>query len=82
MKVIEPKPYVGFRVIEIPLGLARKMVSGKPSGTFPGAEKLVNDYPFLDDLTAVQINEFDNSMTVVKVNGEYKILQKNSKSGE
>ena len=77
MKIIEPKPFVGFRVLEIPLGLVRKLVSEKPTGTFPGAEKLVDDYPYLDDLVAVAVNEFDNSMALVKQNGELKILQKN-----
>jgi hypothetical protein len=37
----------------------------------------VNDYPYLDDLIAVSVNEFDNSMALVKVNGEYKRLEKN-----
>jgi hypothetical protein len=77
MKIIEPKPFIGFRTVEIPLGMVRGLVAEKPAGTFPGAEKLVNDYPYLDDLIAVSVNEFDNSMALVKVNGEYKRLEKN-----
>jgi hypothetical protein len=75
MKTIEGKPFIGFRVIEIPLGQVRELVAQNPD-KYTGARDLVNAYPFLDDLVAVAINEFDGSLTLVKQNGDYKLLEK------
>jgi hypothetical protein len=78
MKTIEGKPFVGFRVVEIPLGLVRQLVAENPE-KYSGARDLANAYPFLDDLVAVSVNEFDGSLTLVKENGQYKFLEKNPK---
>ena len=64
--VDEPKPkgFVGFRIIEIPLGIVREMVAKGQGGD--GAQKLVDDTMWQDDLSAVSVNEFDGTLTIVK----------------
>lgn len=67
--------FVGFRVIEIPLGIVRGMVAEGKGG--PGAQRLLDEHPFEDDLTAVSVNEFDFSLTLIKdADGRYKRLEK------
>jgi len=74
MNAVKDAAYIGFRIIEIPLGLVRKMVE---SGQYTGAQQLVNAHPFEDDLTAVAINEFNNSMYLVtNPDGRFKRLTK------
>ena len=73
----DPKGFVGFRVLEIPLGLVRQMVADGRAGA--GARKLVNDTLFQDDLAAISVNEFDGSLTIVKgADGRCKLLTKAS----
>jgi hypothetical protein len=71
----EEKSFVGFRLVEIPLGLVRNMVQEGMGG--PGAQRLVDEHPFESNFTAVQVNEFDNSLTLVKdADGGYKQLER------
>ena len=77
-KLIEQEnSFVGFRVIELPLGLIRKLVS---QGKFTGASKLCEDYPEngpCSEFTAIQCNEFDGAITIMKnPDGTYKQLTK------
>jgi hypothetical protein len=70
--------FIGFRIIEIPLGLVREMVAKGMGGE--GSKKLCKDYPPngpCSDLTAVQVNEFDGALTIMKnPDGTYKQLTK------
>lgn len=72
-----PKAFVGFRLIEIPIVIVRDMVANGQGG--PGAQRLCDEHPFAPDLSAVSVNEFDFSLTVVKdIDGRYKQLEKSS----
>jgi hypothetical protein len=69
------KIVLGFRVLEIPLGMVRALVAQGKCGE--GARKLVENNVLLNDLTVIQINEFDGSLTILKnADGSYKLLQK------
>lgn len=77
----EPKePYkIGFRVVQIPLGLVRSMVLEGKGGD--GAKRLIDEHPFAPDLTAVSVNEFDFSLTIMTAeDGSYKQLEKAEKA--
>lgn len=72
-----PKAFVGFRITEIPIVIVRDMVANGQGG--PGAQRLCDEHPFAPDLSAVSVNEFDFSLTVVKdKDGRYKQLEKSS----
>ena len=69
------KAFVVFSITEIPIGLVRNMVASGQGG--PGAQRLCDEHPFAPDLTAVSVNDFDFSLTVVKdADGQYKQLEK------
>ena len=73
--VESPKAFVGFRIIEVPIAVVREMVTNGQGG--PGAQRLCDEHPFAPDLSAVSVNEFDFSLTVVKdADGRYKQLEK------
>ena len=71
------KDFIGFRVIEVPIIMVRDMVANGQGG--PGAQRLCDEHPFAPDLSAVSVNEFDFSLTVIKdKDGRYKQLEKSS----
>jgi hypothetical protein len=63
IEVPDGKPFVGFRVLEIPLGMVRNMVKQRPT---PGACQLVEDTKGLSDLVKISVNEFDGGLTIMK----------------
>lgn len=66
---------VGFRVIEIPLGLVRKMDVAGQVKDGSGTRKMLDDLIFEDDLVAISVNEFDGSLVPCKnTDGSYRKL--------
>ena len=58
-----PKAFVGFRILEIPLGQVREIIKTHPT---PGAVALCDALAFESDLVAIQVNEFDGGLKPVK----------------
>lgn len=66
---------VGFRVIEIPLGMVRNMDAEGQVKPNSGVRKMLDDLVFEDDLVAISVNEFDGSLTPCKnPDGTYRKL--------
>lgn len=66
---------VGFRVIEIPLGLVRKMDVAGQVKDGSGTRKMLDDLIFEDDLVAISVNEFDGFLIPCKnPDGTYRRL--------
>lgn len=70
------EPYkVGFRVIEIPLGMIRKMDDAGDVKPESGTRKMLDALFLEDDLVAISVNEFDGSLTPCKnPDGTYRKL--------
>ena len=71
----QEKYKVGFRVIEIPLGMIRKMDDAGQVKAGSGTRKMLDDLIFENDLAAISVNEFDGSLTPCKnSDGSYRKL--------
>jgi hypothetical protein len=66
---------VGFRVIEIPLGVIRNADKAGWVADGSGTRKLLDDLIFESDLVAISVNEFDGNLTPCKnTDGSYRKL--------
>jgi hypothetical protein len=66
---------VGFRVIEIPLGMVRKLDDEGKVKSGSGTQRMLDDLIFEDDLVAISVNEFDGHLTPCKnPDGTYRKL--------
>ena len=66
---------VGFRVLEIPLGLVRQMDAGGKIKDDSGARRMLDSLVLQDDLVAISVNEYDGGLTPCKnPDGTYRKL--------
>jgi hypothetical protein len=66
---------VGFRVIEIPLGIVRNMDKQGLIKDGSGMRKMLDDMIFENDLVAISVDEFSGYMTPCKnADGTYRKL--------